>query len=141
MNYYTDALKKYAVFSGRASRKQYWMFVLFNLIVSIIVGIIGYIIDMTTIGNLYALAVLIPGIAIGVRRLHDIGRTGWWVLLSLIPIIGWIVLLVFSVQDSQAGDNQYGSNPKIAAAAMASTQSTPPTPPTPSAPSTPVMPQ
>jgi uncharacterized membrane protein YhaH (DUF805 family) len=68
------------------------------------------------LGGLYALAVLIPSIAVGVRRLHDTNRSGWWLLISLIPCLGFIVLLVFMVQDSQAGDNQYGPNPKATAA-------------------------
>lgn len=128
MNYYTDALKKYFVFEGRTSRKQYWMFVLFNLIVSIVIAIIGGIIHMKSIGNIYSLAVLIPSIAIGVRRLHDIGRTGWWMLLCLVPIVGWIVLIIFAIQKGQPAANAYGSVPVD------------PTPSAPSAPSAPMTP-
>ncbi|APZ44412.1 DUF805 domain-containing protein [Acidihalobacter ferrooxydans] len=123
MNWYLDVLRKYAVFSGRARRKEYWFFILFNLIASFIFGVIDGIVgvamhndNFSLFGTLYALAVLIPAIAVGVRRLHDTGRTGWWILIGLIPLIGWIVLLIFMVQDSQPGANVYGSSPKEAAA-------------------------
>lgn len=119
MDWYLAVLKQYAVFSGRARRKEYWMFFLFNLLISIALGIVDGVIgtlDATTglglLGTLYALAVLIPGIAVSVRRLHDIGKSGWWLLLLFIPLIGAIVILVFTVLDSQPGPNQYGDNPK-----------------------------
>jgi len=119
MNWYLDVLKKYAVFSGRARRKEYWMFVLFNLIVAIILGIVDSMMGTISepygvgmLGGLYSLAVLLPGIAVGVRRLHDTDRSGWWLLISLIPVIGWIVLIVFFVQDSTPGENRFGPNPK-----------------------------
>src|SRR5882672_1267864 len=115
MNYYVDVLKKYAVFEGRARRKEYWMFFLFNLIISIVIGIIEAMVGSPgVIGALYALAVLLPSIGVTVRRLHDTGRTGWWILVVLIPLVGWIVLLVFMVFDSQPGGNEYGPNPKAA---------------------------
>ncbi len=111
MNWYLEVLKKYAVFGGRARRKEYWIFYLFNVLISyapaiiesMLVGnpgVIGF-----GLGSLYSLAVLIPSIAVGVRRMHDIGRSGWWLLLP-------IVNLVFLVWDSQEGDNCYGPNPK-----------------------------
>ena len=112
MNYYFGVWKKYAVFHGRARRAEYWMFVLFSIIASIILSIIGEIIHTTLLGNLYTLAVIIPSLAVGARRLHDIGKSGWWLLIGLIPIIGWIILIMFAVMDGQPGDNQYGSNPK-----------------------------
>ena len=116
MNWYLEVLKKYAVFTGRASRTEYWMFFLFNLIIAIVLGAIDAVIGTGGIlGAIYALAVLIPAIAVAVRRLHDTGRTGWWVLIALIPVIGAIVLLVFMVMDSQPGANTYGPNPKGAA--------------------------
>ena len=115
MNWYIEVLKKYAVFSGRARRKEYWMFVLFYIIFGIILGIIEGIIGISGIlTGLYCLALLIPSIAVSVRRLHDIGRTGWWVLICLVPIVGSIVLLIFMLLDSQPGDNQYGPFPKNA---------------------------
>ena len=119
MNWYIDVLKKYAVFSGRARRKEYWFFFLFNLIISIILNLIDNAtgtFDPETgvgiLGTIYLLAVLIPAIAVTVRRLHDTGRTGWWILISFIPLIGAIVLLVFLVFDSEPESNQYGPNPK-----------------------------
>ena len=123
MNWYLEVLKKYAVFSGRARRKEYWFFVLFNLIISLVLTFIdsalGTLNEETGYGLLsgvYSLAVLIPSLAVAVRRLHDTGRTGWWLLIGLIPLIGLIVLLIFFVQDSKPGDNEYGSNPKEQAA-------------------------
>jgi len=113
MNWYIEVLKKYAVFTGRARRKEYWMFALVNLGISLIIGLIeGMFGSPGVLANLYALAVLLPGIAVSVRRLHDTGRSGWWLLISLIPFIGAIVLLVFMVQDSMPGTNEYGLNPK-----------------------------
>jgi uncharacterized membrane protein YhaH (DUF805 family) len=115
MNWYFEVLKKYAVFSGRARRKEYWYFFLFNFIISIILSVIDGATGSTGMGLLsgvYALAVLIPGLAVSVRRLHDTDRTGWWLLIALIPFIGAIVLLIFMVQDSTPGQNQYGDNPK-----------------------------
>ncbi|EKD94059.1 MAG: protein of unknown function DUF805 [uncultured bacterium] len=114
MDYFLAALKKYAVFSGRAQRAEYWYFVLFNAIFSIAVGIIADVVGDTTgllsIG--YALAMLIPGLAVSVRRLHDIGKSGWFILIGLIPLIGAIWLIVWMVRDSDPGANAYGPNPK-----------------------------
>ena len=120
MNYFIDCLtKKYACFSGRARRQEYWLFVLFNFIAAFVVGFIGGILAGATgvaafafPGTIYNLAVLIPGFAVLFRRLHDRGRSGWWWLIAFIPLIGWIVLIVFCCLDSQPGDNQYGPNPK-----------------------------
>ncbi|PID50513.1 MAG: hypothetical protein CR991_01080 [Proteobacteria bacterium] len=121
MNWYIEALKKYVVFNGRARRKEYWFFVLFNILIFIALGIIDGItgsfspeIGMGLLSGIYWLAVLIPGIAVSIRRLHDTDRSGWWLLIGLIPIIGAIVLIVFMVQDSKPGQNQYGTNPKEA---------------------------
>lgn len=115
MNWYLEVLKKYAVFSGRARRKEYWMFILFNMIIAVALGIIeGLVGSPGVVGTLYSLAVLIPSIAVLVRRLHDTDRSGWWVLIGFIPVIGVIVLLVFTIQDSKPGQNQYGDNPKEA---------------------------
>jgi uncharacterized membrane protein YhaH (DUF805 family) len=126
MNWYVEVLKKYAVFNGRARRKEYWYFTLFNAIavfgIGIVDGIFGLFNEATglgVLGSLYLLAVLIPSIAVSVRRLHDTGRSGWFLLLLLIPLVGAIVLLVFTVQDSKPGENQYGPNPKEAPAAGA----------------------
>ena len=119
MNWYFEVLKKYAVFNGRARRKEYWFFLLFNVIASMILGFADGMIGsinpesgMGLLGGIYTLAVLVPGIAVTVRRLHDTGRSGWWILIGLIPLLGAIVLLIFMVQDSKPGENQYGENPK-----------------------------
>lgn len=115
MNWYLDVLKKYAVFSGRACRSEYWMFVLFNAIITFVLSFVeGLFGGPGAIGALYSLAVLIPGIAVGARRLHDTNRSGWWLLLGLFPVIGLIVLIVFMAQDSQPSENSYGPNPKAA---------------------------
>ena len=115
MNWYLEVLKKYAVFSGRARRQEYWMFVLISILISIGITVIESMIGSPgIIGMLYSLAVLIPSLAVGARRLHDTGRSGWWLLIGLVPLIGVIVLIVFFVMDSQEGSNEYGENPKAA---------------------------
>ena|SRR5215212_3848117 len=110
--------QKYVDFSGRARRSEYWFFALFNVIVSVVAGIIDGILGTRTaggstglVGAIAGLALLLPNLGVGVRRLHDTGRSGWWLLIGLVPLVGWIVLIVFFVQDSQP-DNQYGPNPK-----------------------------
>ena len=116
MQWYVGVLKKYAEFGGRARRKEFWMFVLFNVLISLALGIVDAVIGFGLLGALYGLAVLVPSIAVSVRRLHDIGRTGWWVLIGFVPLIGLIVLIVFAVQEGQSGSNEYGPDPKAAAA-------------------------
>ncbi|MCM3600019.1 DUF805 domain-containing protein [Robertmurraya korlensis] len=113
MQWYMKVLKNYIGFQGRARRKEYWMFFLFNFLITILLSLIETMLGLGGIlSGIYGLAVLLPSIAVSVRRLHDIGRTGWWMLLSFIPVIGLIVLLVFAVLDSQPGENKYGPNPK-----------------------------
>lgn len=115
MNWYLTCLKEhYADFKGRARRKEYWMFVLFNVIVSWVLAILGGLIKCPWIGYLYTLAVLVPGLAVVVRRLHDTGRSGWWILIGLVPLIGAIWLLVLLCLDSQPEANNWGENPKKA---------------------------
>lgn len=123
MDWYLEVLKKYAVFEGRARRKEYWFFVLFNILISIgltiidsATGMFDAQAGMGLLSGIYALAVLVPSIAVGVRRLHDTNRSGWWLLISFIPIIGTIVLIVFLATDSKPETNQYGPNPKSAMA-------------------------
>ena len=120
MNYFIDCLtKKYACFSGRARRQEYWLFFLFNFIAAFVVGFIGGFLASVTgvdafafLGAIYNLAVLIPSFAVFCRLMHDTGRSGWWWLIGLIPFVGIIVLLVFCCLDSQPGENKYGPNPK-----------------------------
>lgn len=118
MNYFLKALRQYADFSGRARRMEYWMFVLFNLIFAIVAAVLDTLIGFASeggfgvISSLYSLAMIIPGLAVSVRRLHDVGKSGWMILIALIPLIGSIWLLVLYFTDSQPGANQYGPNPK-----------------------------
>lgn len=114
MNYYVEVLKKYAVFTGRARRAEYWYFALFNVLVATAVSLVGEFIapDFLPLDAIYAVLIFLPSIGVSIRRLHDTGRSGWNLLWSLLPIIGAIVLLVFMVKDSDAGDNKYGPNPK-----------------------------
>lgn len=112
MEYYLQALKKYADFGGRSRRKEYWMFFLFNVIISIGLAIVEMTLGVKHIGMIYSLAVLCPGVAVGVRRLHDTGRSAWWMLIILVPIFGLLATIYFMVQDSEPGENAYGPNPK-----------------------------
>ena len=113
MNWYLGCWKKYAEFSGRARRKEFWMFVLFNFLASVAIGIVDGILGTNgALGGLYSLAVLIPSLAVAARRLHDTDRSGWWQLIALIPLIGFIILLVFLCSDSKPGENRFGANPK-----------------------------
>jgi len=112
MNWYWNVLKKYAVFNGRAQRAEYWYFILFNMIIGFMLSFLD-----STIGtkNLfyetYLLATIIPYIAVSARRLHDTGKSGWWILITLIPLIGGIIFFIWSITDSEK-DNKYGPNPK-----------------------------
>ena len=118
MSYYIECLQKYAVFSGRARRKEYWYFVLFNVIISFLLGLAEALLGLfpetpeAVLANVYVLATLLPSLGVTVRRLHDTSRSGWWIFLGLVPLIGAIVVLVFLAQDSTPGENQYGPNPK-----------------------------
>lgn len=122
MNWYIEVLKRYAVFSGRSRRMEYWMFSLINVLIVIGIAIVDNLLGFISasglgiLGTLYALAVFIPSLAVAVRRLHDTDRSGWWLLIALIPLIGLIVLLVFFLLDSRPGENRFGANPKAAIA-------------------------
>ena len=114
VEWYLKALKNYVGFGGRAQRKEYWMFVLFNIIVGVALGVADAMLGLGWLSPLYVLAVFLPGFAVSFRRLHDIGKSGWWIWISVIPLIGALVILYFLVQDSETGDNHYGPNPKTA---------------------------
>jgi uncharacterized membrane protein YhaH (DUF805 family) len=111
MEWYIKVLKNYAVFEGRASRQEYWMFVLFNIIISICLSIVSRLLksvtktDQDVLGAVYNLAVLVPSIAVAIRRMHDTGRNGWW---CIVPIAG----LIFACEAGQAEANKYGPDPK-----------------------------
>lgn len=119
MDWYLAVLKQYAVFSGRARRKEYWFFFLFNFIANVILGVVDYMtgtfsetLSMGLLSGIYTVAVLIPSIAVSVRRLHDTNRSGWWLLIALVPFIGPLVVLIFMVLDGTPGDNRFGPDPK-----------------------------
>ncbi|MFM9278602.1 DUF805 domain-containing protein [Paenibacillus jiagnxiensis] len=113
MNWYVSVLKNYVGFQGRARREEFWMFYLVNFGITIVLGLLQALLGIGQfLTTIYGLAILLPYLAVGARRLHDTGRSGWWQLLFLIPIVGIIILIVFWVQDSRFGDNQYGPNPK-----------------------------
>lgn len=119
MKWYLMALKKYAEFNGRSRRQEYWMFLLFNMIFAMVVMALDNVlgIAMESIGygplyGLYTLAMFIPGLSVGVRRLHDIEKSGWMMLIALIPLIGAIWLIVLFAKNGTVGPNQYGEDPK-----------------------------
>ncbi|NML69720.1 DUF805 domain-containing protein [Chryseobacterium sp. RP-3-3] len=120
MKWYLKVLKQYADFTGRARRTEYWMYILFNMIFAIIAAVLDNLLGLKFnqeipygfIYLIYGLATFIPGLAVMVRRLHDVDKSGWWVFISLIPIVGTIWLLVLLATDGTPGANQYGVNPK-----------------------------
>jgi len=119
MNYFLKVLKQYADFNGRARRKEYWTFALFNVLFSVVAVILDNLSGLAMDGlgygpiyGLYILAVLVPALAVAVRRLHDVGKSGWMLLIALIPLIGAIWLLVLLFTDSTPGVNEFGPNPK-----------------------------
>ena len=115
---FQDAVRKcfenYATFSGRAARPEFWWFALFLFLANIVLGLIDAAIlptDVSLLAPLFGLATIVPAVAVSVRRLHDIGKSGWWVLLHLIPVIGFLVMLYFYVQPTEPGANEYGPQP------------------------------
>lgn len=119
MDHFKDGIRKYATFTGRATRTQYWMFVLATFVLSIAIGFLGGLLAVITrvsyftyLSSVFTLFVFVPSIAIGARRLHDTSRSGWWLLLDLIPVIGWIWVFVLMCLDSTSGSNEYGPNMK-----------------------------
>lgn len=114
MEWYIGVLRQYAVYTGRARRKEYWMFLLISTIVSIVLNVVdGLFGSLGGASLLYGLAVLLPTACVAIRRLHDTGRSGWWLLLCFIPVVGVLILLFFLVQDGADEENEYGLNPKL----------------------------
>lgn len=120
MNWYLEVLKKYAVFDGRAGRQEYWFFILFNILISMALGYVDWLTGninpetgLGVLSGIYALGVMIPGMAVSVRRLHDTGRSGWWLLITFVPVIGAIIFIYFMVLDSNPEINEYGPSPKV----------------------------
>ncbi|MHB8050853.1 MAG: DUF805 domain-containing protein [Coriobacteriia bacterium] len=130
MSWYIEVLKKYATFEGRARRTEYWMFVLFNMLIAMGLGFVEGMLgiaaetDASVLGSLYAVAVLLPSLAVGVRRLHDTNKSGWWMLLAFVPLAN-IALLVFFIEEGTAGFNQYGPDPKAVGVTVGSASSAP----------------
>ncbi|MFD9482025.1 MULTISPECIES: DUF805 domain-containing protein [Streptomyces] len=113
MNHYLDVLKKYAVFSGRARRQEYWMFFLFNMAAAIILMILDGVLGTSPVlYSIYVLAVLLPNLGVTIRRLHDTGKSGWWILINLVPFVGFIWFIVLVATAGQQQPNQYGPDPK-----------------------------
>ena len=110
----------YVGFSGRSRRSAYWYWVLYQIIAQVVLGLVfgggervdgGFVYNANMVANLWSLAHFLPGLALGIRRLHDTDRSGWWTLLVLIPLVGWIVLIVFAAQKGTAGANRFGGDP------------------------------
>ena len=120
MKWFIETMKKTFNFSDRSRRKEYWMFMLIATLLMLAFTLVDAFAglelaeDVGILSTLFSLILIIPSLSVTFRRLHDTGKSGWWILISLIPIIGWIVLLVFTVQDSENGVNRFGSNPKMA---------------------------
>lgn len=117
MNYYSICLSKFADFSGRARRREYWTFALVNCLIAVLLLILGLAFGEDSPASnimvtIFYLIMLVPNLSVSVRRLHDIGKSGWYMFLSLIPLIGGLILLIWSLMDSEPGENQYGKNPK-----------------------------
>ena len=117
MHWYLDVLKKYADFSGRAGREEYWMFQLLNFAVSVIVGLVNMVFTganseaIPWLAVLYSIGTFLPSLAVVIRRLHDTNRSGWWYCIAFIPLLGALALLYFLISEGDVGDNDYGPSP------------------------------
>ena len=118
MDWYLNVLKNYFGFGGRARRKEYWMFVLVNIIFTFVLGILDRMLGWERAGGegilttIYGVLVFIPWWAVQLRRLHDTDRSAWWLLVLLIPIVGWLVIIIFNCQNGTPGSNRFGADPK-----------------------------
>lgn len=117
MNYYSICLSKFADFSGRARRREYWTFAIVNCLIALLLLILGLAFGEDSpasniLVTIFYLIMLVPNLSVSVRRLHDIGKSGWWLFIGLVPLVGSLLLLVWSFMDSEEGENQYGENPK-----------------------------
>lgn len=115
MNWYLAVLKNYAGFEGRARRKEYWMFILFNSLFLLLAGLVDEVLGSKIISTVYALAVFVPSLAVSIRRLHDIGKEWYWIFITLIPIVGPIWMLILDATEGVRGDNEFGPDPKTEA--------------------------
>lgn len=120
MKWFIETMKKAFNFSDRSRRKEYWMFMLIAFLITFVLTIVDAVAglelapEVGILSTLFSLLILIPSLSVTFRRLHDTGKSGWWILIALVPVIGWIVLLIFTVQDSETGSNRFGVNPKLA---------------------------
>jgi uncharacterized membrane protein YhaH (DUF805 family) len=116
MHWYLLVLKKYTLFTGRSRRSEYWYFLLFNLIIALVLSFadsaVRKLLGFGLFYPIYALAVLVPSIAVSIRRLHDTDRSGWWLLLAFVPLVG-LVLIWFMAEEGNAGTNRYGQDPRL----------------------------
>ena len=115
MNWYLKVMSNYFNVQGRARRQEYWMYFLVYLLIVVAAALLDGVLGMGLISALVTLAHLVPSITVGVRRLHDIDRSGWWLLIALLPLIGWIIALYWAIKEGDSGDNRYGADPKAAA--------------------------
>ncbi len=106
--WFVEGLKHYATFSGRAHRTAYWMFVLIAAVIGVVLSFVD-VLGLGVLNSIFTLGIIIPSLAISVRRLHDVNRSGWWLLIGLIPVVGWIVLLVWAIRPSDVGNNSFGA--------------------------------
>jgi uncharacterized membrane protein YhaH (DUF805 family) len=104
----STCFRKYVVFGGRAVRSEYWFFILFQFLVVVALSIVDLVVGTGVLSSIASLALLLPTLAVGARRLHDTDKSGWWLLIGLIPLIGAIVLIVFFCQEGTPGANRYG---------------------------------
>ncbi len=111
----TAGFQNYVNFTGRASRSEFWFWVLFAVLVSIAATLIDVVLfsdsEMSPVNTLAGVALLLPNLSVSVRRLHDIDRSGWWILLGLIPIVGWIIIIIWNCTKGTAGPNRFGPDP------------------------------
>ena len=107
----SSGFSNYVNFSGRACRSEYWYWILFIIIADIVAGIIDYAIGIQVVTGLFGLATLLPNLAVAIRRLHDLDRTGWWIFIGLIPLVGWIILIIWYCTRGTAGPNRFGPDP------------------------------
>ncbi len=114
----TSALRNYATFAGRARRSEFWFFFLFVILAQIVSGIVDDVATGGILGVVVSLGLVVPSIAVTARRLHDNGRSGWWMLVSLVPLVGWIIMLIWYCQPGENGPNRFGLDPRAKGAAL-----------------------
>lgn len=107
----SSGFSNYVNFSGRACRSEYWYWILFIIIADIVAGIIDYAIGVQVVTSLFGLATILPNLAVAIRRLHDLDRTGWWIFIGLIPLVGWIILIIWYCTRGTNGPNRWGPDP------------------------------